>query len=263
MGFLTLLLPGWLDDSILRALRKQDFVSVEFFRLESRLLKQIVTVSVILLGGLSWFLTGRFIFALSLLVFLPWFLFVFTSKRQIRIKERMGHDFVANLYALKGLLDVGSPFPQALYLISQESSTHLSFLLNRIIHGFQLGKSLENNFKNLENRNPGEWVLQSLKFLEKAYRRGLALSPLVESLIEVVELENQVNERLRRLQRDLWVQALFASVIPWLLGLVCWMFQPEIMKAAFTCWEGKFILIFVLFWEGIGIWVLRQAIRFY
>jgi len=226
-------------------------------------MRKRVAWSVIVLGATSWWATGRFTGAVMGLLFLPVLLAVLVSKRRIRMKDRMAQDFVANLYALKGLLDVGTPFPQALYLISKESSTQLTFLFNRVIRGFQIGKSLEANFNNLEFKSPGEWILRSLKLLETAYRKGLGLSPLVESLIQVIELENQVDERLKRLQKDLGIQALIASLIPWFIGWVCWLFQPEMISESIGSAAGKLVVCFMLFWEGLGVWVFRQAVRFY
>ncbi|NBX76015.1 MAG: hypothetical protein EBQ92_05630 [Proteobacteria bacterium] len=263
MGFLTLLLPGWLQDWCLRALKSQDWISIEFFRRESRFLKKLSFWSVAISGFVSWTTTGSFAGAILFLLVLPSFFLTLTARRYARVKNQVAQDLMNNLYAIKGLLDVGTPFPQAVQFISLESSSQATFLLSRIVRGFQNGKSLETNFKKLEFRSPGEWVYRSLILVEQAYRKGLALSPLVENLIQILEVEFQAEKRIKRLQTEIWVQAFVASLIPWILGLVCWRFQPEIMEDAVGSSIGKFVFLFVIFWEGLGIWILRRVNRFY
>jgi Flp pilus assembly protein TadB len=263
MGILTLLLPVWLQDWSLKALKSQDWISIQFFRRESRFLKRVSLWSVAASGFVSWATTGSFAGATLFLLVLPLFFLAITAGRYSRIKNKVAQDFMTNLYAIKGLLEVGTPFPQAVQFISEESSSQATFLLSRIVRGFQNGKSLATNFKNLEFKSPGEWVYRSLILIEQAYRKGLALSPLVESLLQILELEFQAEKRLKRLQTEIWVQVGVASVIPWILSWVCWTFQPEIMEQAMSSSSGKLLLLVIIFWEGIGIWVLRKVNRFY
>lgn len=263
MGFLTLLLPWWLGDWSLRALRSQDWVSIDLFRREHQFLKKCSIWCVVLSVAFSWKLTGSFRAGILFWVLCPLFYLFIVKSRFHQLKRQILRDFISSLYTLKGLLDVGTPFPHALFIISQESSNALALLFNRIIRRFQDGKSLEGNLKNLPWQSSEEWVLRSFKLLEQAYRKGLALNPLVESLIQVVELESQVKDRINRLQKTIGIQALFAAVIPWVLGGVCWFFQPEIMEEVFQTGIGKRLLAMSLLWEGLGIWLLRHAIRFY
>ena len=263
MGILTLLLPVWFQDWSLKALKSQDWLSIEFFRKENRFLKRVSIWSIAISSFISWATTGSFAGATLFLLVLPISFLILTASRHARIKNQVAQDFMTNLYAIKGLLEVGTPFPQAVQFISLESSSQATFLLSRIVRGFQNGKSLATNFKNLEFKSPGEWVYRSLILIEQAYRKGLALSPLVESLLQILELEFQAEKRLKRLQTEIWVQAGVASVIPWILSFVCWIFQPEIMEQAMSSSSGKILLLLIIIWEGIGVWVLRRVNRFY
>ncbi|MFM8269729.1 MAG: type II secretion system F family protein [Pseudomonadota bacterium] len=262
MVILTLLLPWWLKDWGLQALKSQEWISIELFRSERRFLKRFGIWGVALSLGLSWVVSGRLMTGIILLFFFPGFFRVLVKTRYKWHSNQLARDFLLSLYSVKGLIDVGTPFPQALLLISKESSTKLNSLFDRIIRGFRNGKSLETNFKNLSGKSPEEWIFRSLKLLEKAYRKGLTLSPLIENLIQLLEVELQARERLKRLQRDLWIQAMFAGFIPWFLGWVCWTFQPEIIEVFLGTTLGKSLLILSLFWEGLGLWVLRSIIRF-
>jgi len=257
------LLPGWLSDWSVRALRSQDWLSIEFFRHEKQFLKRVSVWSTAISAGLSLMITGGFAGSFLVILVLPFLFFAVTACRYRILKNQVAHDFMAKLHAIKGLLDVGTPFPLAVKLISQESSSQATFLLNRIVRGFQSGKSLEANFKKLEDKSPGEWVYRSLILIEQASRKGLALSPLVDSLLQLLDVEFQAEKRLKRLESEIWIQAFAASVIPWILCFVCWTFQPEMMEQAMRSLSGKILLLFILFWEGIGIWVLRSVNRFY
>jgi Flp pilus assembly protein TadB len=99
--------------------------------------------------------------------------------------------------------------------------------------------------------------------MESASRRGLGLGPFLQSLISIIDLEMQTNERIQSIQRSVRVQAVLAALVPWCLGAVTTLFQPEIVQSFLATLDGKLILGITIVVEGVGLWAVKEAIRFY
>jgi Flp pilus assembly protein TadB len=186
-----------------------------------------------------------------------------SETRQKREKKRSLKDYLTFLYALQGVLEVGVGFPTALFQICQNRHEPLGLLFGKIYQRFEKGDSFEKQFRRAEIRHLDDWVSTSMRMIELGHRKGLGLSSFVKNLIPVIELEIRAHDRISELEKSLQAQAILAGLIPWFLGSFVHWFQPQITDSFIHSWEGKIIIVGILFWEVLGLWILKQSTRFY
>jgi len=211
----------------------------------------------------SWFWMGRVTLGLLSVVLLPFFFKKWAQQAPKMEKFQSLQDFLSCLFSLRGLLEVGLSLPSALFQISKNFEGPLTLFFKETHREFEKGESLEQQMSRSGNRLFTEWVTLSLIIMERAHRKGLTLVSFVENLIPVIELEIRAHRRLQDLENSLKAQAILACGLPWLLGVFIYFFQPEMTHSFVGSRIGQWILIVVLGWEVLGLWFLKESIRFY
>jgi len=211
----------------------------------------------------SWVYSGQILLAaLGLLAVYP-LLKLWSFLHFRRLQEQISVEFCAFLVALQGLLGAGIAFPQALSELSQNTGAFLGGLLQNSLKSFKRGKPWKTVWNQKRWKNAPGTVWHALQLLEAAHRKGLSLLPLVESLIPLLEKEIDSAQRLKSIERNLLTQSMGCALMPWVLGLVAWHFQPEWIADFFNSFSGKCTLGGVLLFEGLGVWMCKQILRFY
>jgi Flp pilus assembly protein TadB len=103
----------------------------------------------------------------------------------------------------------------------------------------------------------------NLALLELAYRQGLPVVPLLEKILPVLESEEAHRQRSEALRRATLGQAAVASLLPWALGLVLLMFQPEIVEGFLASPVFLPVVGAALLMEAAGVAVLWKLASFH
>ncbi len=254
---------GLIQKAVKEAALKYPRISFLHLRTQWLLLSRISRGGAIGLLGLSWLLTGSFIWAaLGILSFFPllkWGAFWQFS----RLQDRITVEFCSFLVALQGLLEAGIPFSQALHELSDKSESRLGVLLKRSLKGFEKGRAWRDLFQGKQWKTSAGLVYQALQLLEVSSRRGLSLVPLVENLIPIFEKEIDTSKRLKMIQQNFLVQCLVCALIPWVVAGFAYTFESEIVSEFMKSALGKAVIILVFLAEGVGVWLTLKVIRFY
>ena len=246
--------PHLFDQSLLNTEARKKFRSV---------LYRAVCCGILISLFFSWVWSGSLTLGILFTFLFPPALQKISVERQHREKKQSLTDYLTCLTALQGLLSVGMGFPSALFEISKNSQTPLGQLFGKITQGFERGDSLQAQFKRVETSALDDWVSGSLRIFEIAHRKGLVLTPFVENLVPVIELEIRARNRIRDLENSVKAQAILAMLVPWLLGVVVHFFQPAITDGFVHTLAGKVTFLCILVWEVFGLWLLKQVVRFY
>lgn len=262
MGILLLSGPHWLNHWIIETLKRNSYFSQRLFRADFKVLTLFAM-------GISFLI---FIFsaggairpetALGILFLLPLGFSGILKVLDAKKRKALRMEFTFSLSSLQGLLELGMPFPQALYTLSQFQSAQLSIVLNQLADRFKKGHSIRETCLRLEKKAVSREIAESLEILEIAYHRGASLTPIIQALQSTLESEVSNQEKLDALKKNLWTQAVFAGCMPWGLLFISANFQPELIRSFVNHAGFKGLIAIVCIWEGFGFWAIQKKLSF-
>lgn len=262
MGILFLSAPHWVNHWIVKTLKGNRYLSHQLFRADfKRLTLFAMGISFLMLifsaGGAL-----RPEIVLWILFLLPLGFSGILKILNSHKRKAMRMEFTFSLSSLQGLLELGMPFPQALYMLSQFQSAQLSVLLSQLADRFKKGHPIRETCLKLEEKTVGREIVESLEILEIAYHRGASLNPIIQVLQSTLESEVSSQEKLDSLKKNLWTQASFAACMPWGLLVICANFQPELVRVFFNHPGFKGLVAIICIWEGFGFWAIQKKLSF-
>lgn len=211
----------------------------------------------------TWFWTRSIWIAFGLMSLVPILLKLILIRKQELLKRDTENEFLSFFCSLRGLIGLGITFPQAVYQLSHKRQSRFIKSLSALFHSFEKGDSLEEVFQRFVSRSGLDLISRPLILMEVAHRKGLPLCPILDGILPLIELELQGRERLKVLNKNILAQAFISALIPWLIGTVMWTFQPDffadLFESSFFWGLGGFVLI----WEGIGMWFIKEKTQFY
>ncbi len=165
-------------------------------------------------------------------------------------------------HALRGLVHSGLGLPAALFQLSKSQPTLFSQAMAKTLAGFDQGKALNDCLKQLSDRNPSPLVKGALQGLQMAYAQGVAILPVLERVVPLLEQDQRRRRRMADLRRSTMVQAGFALSVPWILNGALYLVQPELVARQWAE-SGAFTLVIAVFAvQAMGLWSLFQVSRF-
>jgi Flp pilus assembly protein TadB len=165
--------------------------------------------------------------------------------------------------ALLGLLRVGLSFPSALFHLVHHFPGPFAEALLPYLNRFEEGRSLNRCLERFQVQTGLGQVEVYLSLLGVAYREGLSMVPLLEQAVPVLASEQGYRERSRSLRRAAAVQAGVASLIPWILFGVLFLFQPEVAEETLAQPYWWIVAVGAVACEGLGTWWLWKLSSFY
>jgi hypothetical protein len=113
------------------------------------------------------------------------------------------------LYLLKSFIQSGFSLPAAIVEISASSKYLLARYFKYLLKRFSKGRKLKNA---LGFQNHSDWTL-----LFQAHLRGLRVLPVLEKIIYLKELELQIEEKIKTVKRNAYLQIFIAIAVPIIL----------------------------------------------
>jgi hypothetical protein len=115
------------------------------------------------------------------------------------------------LYLLKSFIQSGFSLPAAIVEISASSKYLLARYFKFLLKKFSKGRKLKNA---LGFQNHSDWTL-----LFQAHLRGLRVLPVLEKIIYLKELETKIEEKIKAVKRNAYLQIFIAIAVPVVLLL--------------------------------------------
>lgn len=223
-----------------------------------------VSLLVLLMGFLgSYALFGHPVFGLVLVFAVPGILRLLTRFRTIARREQFDEAALSFLVALRGLTRVGISLPSALFQISKNFPSGFAKHLARYLNRFEEGKTLSDSLKRFQKRAGLGYSGLALTLLEMAHSRGLQAAPILDQVVPMLESERQAERRVGGIRKSVFVQGLIAFLLPWFLGFVLAVFQPEIAHRFFQSAAFYAVMVVALCFQSTGVFVLWRLSSFY
>jgi len=177
-------------------------------------------------------------------------------------RRRLEKSALVFLYALQGLLRAGLSLPTALFHLARQMDSPFASALHSSLRRFEEGKALPTCLAQFRLKSDLRLTGICLRLLELTYRNGLAVVPMLERVIPVLESEREAEDRVLGVRKSTAGQIAISSAIPWVLWGCLSVFQPEMREQMIASGTLLPVFLLALLIEGIGVWVLWQVSAF-
>jgi len=221
-----------------------------------RLKRSVFWLSIGLVGAAA--LLGvqivRPIFGLTILIVLLWLV-----PPLLKRSPQLDPSALSFFYGLLGLLRVGICFPSALFQLCENLPGEFPSSLKRSLNQYERGNSLGGCLTRFRSRSA---LAQWLGLIQLAYDKGLAMVPLLEKILPLLESDWEFLSRQRSVMRAAFVQALVAGLVPWILAGALHFFQPELLERFFSSPVAKQVIGMSFLLQTCGLFCIRRVSQF-
>lgn len=161
-------------------------------------------------------------------------------------------------------LKAGYSFLQALEMVSRESVPPMSKELKRVLKENSLGLNLEDTLVALNKRVESEdWDLVTTVVLIQRQVGG-NLAEVLEKIGKTIRERMRIKGDIATKTAQAKVSGMLVAALPFGLGAMIYVLNPEFMSKLFTFqmgwFKGWFLVVVGLIWEVIGIFIIKKIV---
>jgi tight adherence protein B len=168
---------------------------------------------------------------------------------------------VDGLQLLANGLRAGLSVPQSLGMVVDELPPPLSQEFNMILQQNRIGVPLDECFEGLTKRMPTEdndMFVASVNILRET---GGNLAETFDTIVDVIRERVRLQQKIDTYVAQGMFQGYTIFAMPWLLGAVYTISDPESMKPLFTEVIGIIMLIVAIGLDFVGLWVIMKIVK--
>ena len=193
--------------------------------------------------------------------FLP---LIWVSIVRAKRKQAFNDQILDTLIMIANGLKAGYSFLQALEMVSKESLPPMSKELKRVLKENSLGMNLEDTLMALNSRVESEdWDLVTTVVLIQRQVGG-NLAEVLEKIGKTIRERMRIKGDIQTKTAQAKVSGLLVAALPFGLGIMIYVLNPEFMSKLFTFkmnwFRGWFLVIGGLIWEAIGMLIIKKIV---
>ncbi|MCQ2410208.1 MAG: type II secretion system F family protein [Elusimicrobiaceae bacterium] len=221
----------------------------------------IFAVFGLILGLLTGGFTGVFIFLLMVLlggvlgVRMP--LAVLDTLKKSR-GRKVNAQLMDALILLSNSLRSGMDIVQGFEMVSRDLLPPIADEFGLVVKNDQLGTPFEKALDGLTERVESRMLSYIVKAIIIQRQVGGNLTVIFSRLVENIREESKLEEKLQAMTAQQKIQSIVVSIMPFVMMLVMFIFNPEQMISFYTSPLGMFVFIFCIIWIGIGMKILKK-----
>lgn len=230
--------------------------------------KYIVLAAIVLFGLLGLFMgwnvggfTGLFVFVGCLIAGLYVGVRIPASvleslkrSRGIRVNKQL----MDALILLSNSLRSGMDIVQGFELVSHDMLPPISDEFGLVVKNYQLGTPFEQALDGLTQRVDSHMLDYVVKAIIIQRQVGGNLTVIFARLVENIREESKLEEKLQAMTAQQKIQSIVVSVMPFVMVMVMFLFNPSQMLSFYTSIAGICVFFFCCVWISIGMAILRK-----
>lgn len=177
-----------------------------------------------------------------------------------RIKAYSGQ-MVDALQLLSNGIRAGLSVPQAIGMIVDEMPAPISQEFNVILQQNRIGMPLEECFENLAKRVPTEdndMFVSSVNILRET---GGNLAETFDTIVDVIRERVRLQQKIDTYTAQGMFQGMVIGAMPYALGLIYFLQDPNSMTPLFTTVIGLVMLFFAVLFDLAGIYIIMKIVK--
>lgn len=202
---------------------------------------------------------GNPIFGLWALGFVFFSITYFEKLLHQRELDKFDDQMVDISYAMKNSLKAGMTLQQAMQLIATEFKAPASEQFKIAIREVQLGATVEDALKHLEERVNNEDFKIVVNAVEILRQTGGNMVETLENVTDTLKTRKRVEGKIKSLTAQGRFAAIILCTMPFIMALLLYFLSRDYIEPLFTTLLGNIILTIVLLLVSTG-WVLIQKI---
>ncbi len=238
--------------------------------------RQFVTIDIkyIVFGTIGFFALGGLLMGLMAGGFLGVFVFILVlfmgGVISIRmpmavldaLKKSRGRKVNAqlmdSLILLSNSLRSGMDIVQGFELVSRDMLPPIADEFGLVVKNYQLGTPFEKALDGLTERVDSRMLSYIVKAIIIQRQVGGNLTVIFSRLVENIREESKLEEKLQAMTAQQKIQSIVVSIMPFVMMLVMFIFNPSQMFSFYTSPLGICVFLFCIIWIGIGMKILKK-----
>ncbi len=172
--------------------------------------------------------------------------------------KRINAQLMDSLILLSNSLRSGMDIVQGFELVSRDMTPPISDEFGLVVKNYQLGTPFEKALDGLSERVESRMLSYIIKAIIIQRQVGGNLTVIFARLVENIREESKLEEKLQAMTAQQKIQSIVVSIMPFVMMLVMFMFNPDQMLSFYTSPLGLCIFMFCVVWIGIGMKVLQK-----
>src|SRR6185312_15097872 len=180
--------------------------------------------------------------------------------RNIRFKRGMQCEaqLMDTMIMMSNGLKSGMDLVKVLELVKTDAQPPISEEFGLCLQNYGLGTSLERALEGVEERVQSRLLSYMIKAVIIQRSVGGNLTKIFDRIVENIREESKLVEKTAAMTAQQRIQAIVVGIMPWVMLIIMFLFQPATMKEFYFSPIGFFTLVFCTIWIGIGMKVVNK-----
>ncbi len=172
--------------------------------------------------------------------------------------KKVNAQLMDSLILLSNSLRSGMDIVQGFELVSKDMLPPIADEFGLVVKNYQLGTPFEKALDGLTERVESRMLSYIVKAIIIQRQVGGNLTVIFSRLVENIREESKLEEKLQAMTAQQKIQSIVVSVMPFVMMLVMFIFNPSQMISFYTSPVGICVFVFCIVWISIGMQVLKK-----
>jgi tight adherence protein B len=155
----------------------------------------------------------------------------------------------------------GLNVPQTLQIVVDEMPDPIRQEFGLVLNENKIGLTLEKAFENLGKRVPSEDVTMFVTSVNILRETGGNIAETFQTIVTTIRERVKLQNKISAMTAQGMTSAVIVGAMPWGLGVMLYMVDPQQMIPLFTTVLGWLILLAILILEAVGFFVIVKMVQ--
>jgi tight adherence protein B len=231
-----------------------------FLQVQAKRVLHWTAVAVILPALLGLLLTRSPVIAVILGVCGSFMPRLFFSMQKAKRFDALNSQLVAAIEMMANALRSGSNLPQAIQLIQKEMGPPISQEFAMLTKEMAVGVPLEDALDHMNRRVGSEEFAIMVTATSIARETGGNLAEVYQRISKTIRDRKEMQGKIKALTAEGKLQGIFIGLLPFILGGLITIIDPEMMRPLYTTTWGYILIGIVIFMELMGAFFIKKII---
>ncbi len=143
-------------------------------------------------------------------------------------------------------------------MVTKDCAPPISEEFGLCLKNYHLGTPLERALEGVEERVQSRLLSYMIKAVNIQRSVGGNLTKIFDRIVENIREESKLTEKTAAMTAQQRIQAIVVGVMPWIMLIIMFVFQPQTMRDFYFSPIGFFTLLFCTVWISIGMKIVNK-----
>jgi len=164
------------------------------------------------------------------------------------------------LRLMASAMKAGMSLVKAMEHVNQEMGPPLKQEFDHALQENRVGKPIVQALRDMKDRVRSQDLSTAVNAIGIAHETGGVLSDLLLRIAETIRARDRVRAQINTLSAQGRLQGIFMILVPWVMGFLLLLLDPDMMRPLFTTTLGQMTLMVIAVLEFVGWVVIRRLV---